>query len=285
MPAVMPSQGNFGETQPQLTGSSLPILGVAGDQQAATFGQTCLEPGMIKSTYGTGCFMLANTGDGAPRSKNRLLTTIAWQRAAKVTYALEGSIFMAGATVQWLRDQLGLFEDAGQTETLARDADEAGGVYLVPAFVGLGAPYWDADARAAIVGLTRGTGREEIVRAGLESVAFQSRDLIEAMAGDMTAGGLDAPGRIRVDGGMAANNWFLQCLADQLGMPVERARHAETTALGAGYLAGLEAGFFPSMESLSNAWSADRTFEPKLSEDRREHLYTGWKAAVGRVLS
>ena len=251
LPQVAPSQGRFGVTEASQVGGGVPILGVAGDQQAATFGQTCFAPGMIKSTYGTGCFMLANSGATPALSEHRLLTTIAWQRGGDITYALEGSIFMAGATVQWLRDQLGVIDDAAQTEALASAADDADGVYLVPAFVGMGAPYWDADARAAITGLTRGTGRAEIVRAGLESVALQSRDLIEAMAGDMAVSNLDPPDRIRVDGGMAANNWFLQCLADQLGMPVERARFTETTALGAGYLAGLEAGVFSSPESLS----------------------------------
>lgn len=285
LPKVVPCQGSFGITDASQVGVSLPILGVAGDQQAATFGQTCFAPGMIKSTYGTGCFMLVNSGAAAARSEHKLLTTIAWQREDDITYALEGSIFMAGATMQWLRDNLGLIDDTAQTEALAEAADEEAGVYLVPAFAGMGAPYWDADARAAITGLTRGAGRAEIIRAGLESVAYQSRDLIEAMAGDMAASNLGSPDRIRVDGGMAANNWFLQCLADHLGMPVERARYTETTALGAGYLAGLEAGVFSSLASLKGAWSADRAFEPKMSEDRRESLYAGWQAAVRRVLN
>ncbi len=285
LPDVLPSQGAFGETGSSTAGAALPILGVAGDQQAATFGQACFEPGMIKSTYGTGCFMLANTGRKAARSENRLLTTIAWQRGLEIDYALEGSIFMAGAIMQWLRDQLGLFADTPETAELAAAADAASGVYLVPAFVGLGAPYWDADARAAITGLTRGAGRAEIVRAGLEAVAFQSRDLIEAMAADMESSGREKPDRVRVDGGMTGNDWFLQCLADHLAMPVERARYSETTALGAGYLAGLEAGVFASSDALATIWASDAVFEPRMTTDEREDLYAGWRAAVARVLS
>ena len=284
LPEVVPSQGAFGTTDPTVIGAELPILGVAGDQQAATFGQACFEPGMIKSTYGTGCFMLANTGTTAVRSDNRLLTTVAWQRGAETLYALEGSIFMAGATIQWLRDSLGLFESAEETERLAAQADGDSGVYLVPAFVGLGAPYWDPDARAAITGLSRGAGRAEVVRAGLESVAFQSRDLIEAVAADKASQGLDRPDRLRVDGGMVANDWFVQCLADQLGMTVERTRYAESTALGAAYLAGLEAGIYASLGDLAGQWQSDRVFEPEISEDLRESRYAGWKEAVQRVL-
>ena len=284
LPEVVPSQGAFGTTDPAVTGAGLPILGVAGDQQAATFGQACFEPGMIKSTYGTGCFMLANTGKTAVRSDNRLLTTVAWQRGADTLYALEGSIFMAGATIQWLRDSLGLFENAEETGQLAVEADGDSGVYLVPAFVGLGAPYWDPDARAAITGLSRGAGRAEVVRAGLESVAFQSRDLIEAVAADKASQGLERPDRLRVDGGMVANDWFVQCLADQLGMTVERTRYAESTALGAAYLAGLEAGIYASLGDLAGQWQSDRVFEPEIGEDLRESRYAGWKEAVQRVL-
>ena len=284
LPEVMPSQGHFGTTDPSVIGAELPILGVAGDQQAATFGQACFEPGMIKSTYGTGCFMLANTGATAVQSDNRLLTTVAWQRGAESLYALEGSIFMAGATIQWLRDSLGLFKDAGETEQLAIDAADDSGVYLVPAFVGLGAPYWDPDARAAITGLSRGTGRAEVVRAGLESVAHQSRDLIEAVAADQAAQGLGRPARLRVDGGMVANDWFVQCLANQLGMVVERTQFAESTALGAAYLAGLESGMYGSLADLASQWQADRVFEPQISEDLRESRYAGWREAVQRVL-
>ena len=284
LPEVMPSQAHFGTTDPSVIGVELPILGVAGDQQAATFGQACFEPGMIKSTYGTGCFMLANTGATAVQSDNRLLTTVAWQRAGQALYALEGSIFMAGATVQWLRDSLGLFEDAGETERLAADAADDSGVYLVPAFVGLGAPYWEPDARAAITGLSRGSGRAEVVRAGLESVAYQSRDLIEAVAADKASQGLERPARLRVDGGMVANDWFVQCLADQLGMVVERTWYAESTALGAAYLAGLESGMYGSLEDLASQWQPDRVFEPGISEDLRESRYAGWQEAVKRVL-
>ena len=284
LPEVRPSQGYFGTTLEAEAGVAAPILGVAGDQQAATFGQACFEPGMIKSTYGTGCFMLANSGPQMASSKNRLLSTIAWNRGGCVDYALEGSIFMAGATVQWLRDELGLIAASEDSEAMAQKAAAASGVYLVPAFAGLGAPYWDADARGAITGLTRGAGAAEIVRAGLESVAFQSRDLIEAMAQDMESSGLARPSRIRVDGGMTQNAWFLQCLADQLGVPVERARYAETTALGAGFLAALEAGLSSSLDQIAGMWSADRTFEPQMSEDERDTLYSGWHKAVERVI-
>ncbi|MGI9415632.1 MAG: glycerol kinase GlpK [Hyphomicrobiales bacterium] len=284
LPEVVPSQADFGVSDPAVIGAELPILGVAGDQQAATFGQACFAPGMIKSTYGTGCFMLANSGATAVRSDNRLLTTVAWQRGAETVYAVEGSIFMAGATIQWLRDSLGLFDKAEDTERLAAEADGDSGVYMVPAFVGLGAPYWDPVARAAITGLSRGAGRAEVVRAGLESVAYQSRDLIEAVSADMAGQGLERPGRIRVDGGMVANDWFVQCLADQLGIPVERTRHTESTALGAAYLAGLEAGIYTSLDDLAGQWQSDRVFEPEISADLRESRYQGWQEAVQRVL-
>ena len=285
LPETLPSQGAFGVWQGAPGGPEIPILGVAGDQQAATFGQACFDPGMIKSTYGTGCFMLANSGPTAARSENRLLATIAWQRAGETHYALEGSIFMAGAIMQWLRDQLGLFADAAETAEIAASADPDSGVYLVPAFVGLGAPYWDADARAAVLGLTRGAGRAEIVRAGLEAVSFQSRDLIEAIAADMENSGRVRPDRLRIDGGMAGNDWFAQSLADQIGMPVERAQFLESTALGAGYLAGLEAGVFGSTDELAAIWSSDAVFEPAMSADQRDELYAGWAAAVSRVRS
>lgn len=285
LPDVLPSQGPFGVWASAPGAAEVPILGVAGDQQAATFGQACFRPGMVKSTYGTGCFMLANAGADVARSENRLLGTIAWQRESQTHYALEGSIFMAGAIVQWLRDQLGLFSDAAETGTIAASADPSSGVYLVPAFVGLGAPYWDAEARAAVLGLTRGAGKAEIVRAGLEAVAFQSRDLIEAIAADMARSGDVQPDRLRIDGGMAGNDWFAQSLADHIGMPVERARHLESTALGAGYLAGLEAGVFSSTDQLAEMWSSDAVFEPAMAADRREELYSGWAAAVARVRS
>ena len=285
LPEVLPSQGSFGTWAAAPGAAQVPILGVAGDQQAATFGQACFHPGMVKSTYGTGCFMLANSGKDVARSENRLLGTIAWQRNAETHYALEGSIFMAGAIMQWLRDQLGLFSDASETADIAASADPASGVYLVPAFVGLGAPYWDAEARAAVLGLTRGAGKAEIVRAGLEAVAFQSRDLIEAIAADMARSGGAQPDRLRIDGGMAGNDWFAQSLADHIGMPVERARHLESTALGAGYLAGLEAGVFGSTDQLATMWSSDAVFEPVMSTDQREGLYAGWASAVSRVRS
>ena len=285
LPEVLPSQGVFGECDLDSSGVTLPILGVAGDQQAAAFGQACFEPGTIKSTYGTGCFMLANTGPVPARSKNRLLSTIGWKREDVTSYALEGSIFMAGAIVQWLRDQLCLVEDAKETAVLAGEADADSGVYLVPAFVGLGAPYWAADARAALTGLTRGAGRPEVVRAALEAVAFQSRDLIEAISHDMVAAGQAAPTRIRVDGGMTRNDWFLQNLSDHLAMPVERARHPEATALGAGYLAGLEAGVYSSPDFLAANWTADCVFEPQMPAAQREELYAGWRSAVDRVIA
>jgi len=285
LPEVKPSCAEFGGTDASLFGKSIAISGVAGDQQAASVGQACFKPGMIKSTYGTGCFVLANTGSDKTLSANKLLTTVAYQLGNETTYALEGSIFMAGATMQWLRDQMGLFEDAAQTEAMAKAADANSGVYLVPAFAGLGAPYWDAHARGALVGLTRGAGKCEIVRAGLEAVAFQTRDLMVAIDADMRLADLGAPTRLRVDGGMVANNWFLQFLADILNMPVDRARINETTALGVAYLAGLQAGVYSNLENIEQQWQADATFEPQMSEGERDQRYAGWQQAVGRVLS
>lgn len=285
LPEVMPTQGPFGATAPGLFERAIPILGIAGDQQAATFGQTCFDPGMVKATFGTGCFLLTNVGEHAPQSTQRLLGTVAWAREGTTIFALEGSIFMAGATMQWLRDGLGLIAEAGESETLAASIDDTGGVHLVPAFAGLGAPHWDAEARGAIVGLSRGSGRAEIVRAGLEAVAFQTRDLIEAMTTDMASLELAAPSRMRVDGGMTANAWLMQFLADQLGFPVERARYPETTALGAAFLAGLEAGFFDGLEALSSLWRADAVFEPHASEAERSLKYGAWREAVERIKS
>jgi glycerol kinase len=263
----------------------LPILGIAGDQQAAAFGQACFLPGMMKSTYGTGCFALFNTGTEALASSNRLLTTIAYRLDGETTYALEGSIFIAGAAVQWLRDGLGLIRSAEETAALAEAADPAQRVFMVPAFTGLGAPFWDAGARGAIFGLTRATGRAELVRATLESVCFQTRDLMEAMRAD-GASQLEA---LRVDGGMVANDWVLQRLADLLAVPVERPTVAETTALGAAYLAGLRSGFFASggdrLARLGEAWRCAARFEPNMDEDRRAEAYAGWKSAVARVRS
>ena len=285
LPEVKPSCADFGGTEAKLFGRSIAILGVAGDQQAASIGQACFKPGMIKSTYGTGCFVLANTGADKTLSANKLLTTVAYRLGDETTYALEGSIFMAGATLQWLRDQMGMFGDAAETEAMAKAADPHSGVYLVPAFAGLGAPYWDAHARGALIGLTRGAGKAEIVRAGLEAVAFQTRDLMIAIGADMELADLGAPTRLRVDGGMVANSWFLQFLADILDMPVDRARINETTALGAAYLAGLQAGVYSDLSSIEEQWQADATFTPQMSNDERSQRYDSWQQAVKRVLS
>jgi glycerol kinase len=281
LPEVRDSSGAFGHTDERLLGRAVPITGIAGDQQAATFGQAAFQPGMIKSTYGTGCFVVLNTGGWALASKNRLLSTVAWRLGGQTTYALEGSIFIAGATVQWLRDGLRAFAKAADSEAVARRVPDTGGVYLVPAFTGLGAPHWDAHARGAILGLTRDTGLAQIVRAGLEAVCYQTRDLMLAMAAD----GAAKPVALRVDGGMARNDWLMQMLADMLDLPVERPRVTETTALGAAYLAGLSAGIYPGIEVIAKQWQRDKAFAPRLSADRREAMYAGWQAAVGRVLS
>jgi glycerol kinase len=277
LPEVRDCAGAFGETD--LLGRPVPVTGMAGDQQAATFGQACLSPGMVKSTYGTGCFALLNTGERAVRSRNRLLTTVAWRLGGKVTYALEGSIFVAGAAVQWVRDGLGAIRHAAESEALARSVPDSGGVYLVPAFTGLGAPWWDPDARGAVLGLTRDSKAAHIVRAALEAVCYQTHDLMRAMADD--AGG--APAALRVDGGMVANDWVCQYLADVLGLPVERPTVIETTALGAARLAGLAVGLHPSLDALAGTWRAQRRFEPAMEPGRRERLLAGWHDAVGRV--
>lgn len=275
LPKVVPSLGIVGETLPDLFGRAIPIAGIAGDQQAACFGQTCFRPGMVKSTYGTGCFLLAPTGDAAPVSTHRLLTTL----AAPAGYALEGSVFMAGAAVQWLRDELGIISRADEIDALAASVPDTAGVHVVPAFVGLGAPYWDPHARGAIVGLTRGTGKAHIARATLESIAFQCRDVLDAMVRDR-----GEPFReVRVDGGAAANDLLMQMQADILGVPVVRPRVTETTALGAAYLAGLGTGFWSGVDEVESLWARDRTFEPKWSDERREVAYAGWRAAVERV--
>lgn len=284
LPEVLDCAADFGVATEEVLGRAIPICGVAGDQQAATVGQTCFSPGMMKSTYGTGCFALLNTGPEKVTSHNQLLTTVGYRLDGKPTYAVEGSIFMAGATIQWVRDGLKLISDAAESEALARGADERSRVYMVPAFTGLGAPYWDPHARGAILGMTRDTGIAELVRAAIESVSFQTRDLMEAMAADMS-GGLDANAPLRVDGGMVRNNWFCQNLADLLGRPVERPRYTETTALGATYLAALQVGICGSPEDLSSAWALDRAFEPSLSSDQRDARYDGWKAAVARILT
>jgi len=282
LPEVRDCAGDFGAVTADLFDRPLPIRGVAGDQQAATVGQACFSPGMMKATYGTGCFALLNTGATPVASNNRLLTTVAYQLAGKRTYALEGAIFVAGAAVQWLRDGLGLIATAAETAAMAASADPRQDVYLVPAFVGLGAPHWDADARGAIFGLTRGTTRKELARAALESVGYQTRELIEAMKADGAGGPLTV---LRVDGGMTASDWTMQFLADILDAPVDRPKVMETTALGAAYLAGLAAGVLPEPEVFAKSWSLDRRFTPALDATTRERKWSGWKRAVGRTLS
>lgn len=280
LPQVVSSSMQYGETDSDLFGKSIPIAGMAGDQQAATFGQAAYESGAVKNTYGTGCFMLMNTGDQPVASKNKLLTTVAWRVGEEKTqFALEGSIFIAGAAIQWLRDELKLINNASETEAIATSIDSTDGVYLVPAFVGLGAPYWDQYARGTIVGLTRGSGRAQIVRATLESLAYQTRDIVSAMSADS---GLDLP-TLRVDGGAVANNFLMQFQADILGVPVQRPKVTETTALGAAYLAGLAVGFWSSQEEIAKQWEIEREFTPQMSEDQRESLYAGWRKAVERA--
>jgi glycerol kinase len=279
LPELRESAGDFGTADPALLGAAIPIRGVAGDQQAAMFGQACFKPGDVKSTYGTGCFALLNTGAHIAVSKNRLITTA----LARGQYAIEGSIFIAGAVVQWLRDELGVLASAPRSEALARRAKAADGLYFVPAFTGLGAPYWDPAARGAILGLTRDAGKAEIVRAALDSVCYQTRDLLEAMAQDAAAAGLPAPRRLKVDGGMVANNWFCQRLADLTGLAVDRPRITETTALGAAYLAGISAGIFRDEKRIAAHWTLERRFAPAMQRGERDRLYAGWQAAVARV--
>jgi len=283
MPEVAPSSGTIGTTSPDIfPGVAVPIAGIAGDQHAALFGQTCFTPGMVKNTYGTGCFVLVNTGEQAIASENRLLTTPAWSlEKGRVTYAMEGSIFIAGAAIQWLRDSMKLITTASESEYFATQVDDSAGVYVVPAFVGLGAPHWDSYARGGVFGLTAGSGRNHIVRATLESIAYQSRDVVEAMAKD--GSGTADLRTMRVDGGASANNFLMQFQADILGIPVERPVVAETTALGAAYLAGLATGFWSGLEEIRSAWKLDRRFEPKMSADERDSLYAGWQEAVRRV--
>jgi glycerol kinase len=285
LPELRDSQSDFGATHPAHFGVSIPISGVAGDQQAAAYGQACFRPGMLKATYGTGCFVLANTGATKVASATRMLSTVFHQLEGRRTYALEGAIFMAGATVQWLRDNLGLIATAAESEALARAADPKAQVYLVPAFQGLGAPFWDANAKGAILGLTRAASKADIVAAGLEAVAFQSRDLLTAMRQDMAVSGIPAPSALRVDGGMTANAWLMQRLADILGQRIEVALNPETTALGAAYHAGQHAGFFGDMDRLERAWLPARAFEPSMTETEREARYGGWLDAVARVRS
>ncbi|SNR99710.1 glycerol kinase [Anaerovirgula multivorans] len=281
LPEVKPSSTVYGYTDPQTFGAAeIPIAGAAGDQQAALFGQACFEPGMAKNTYGTGCFMLMNTGEKFVPSNNGLLTTLAWGADGKVEYALEGSIFVAGASVQWLRDELKIIRDAQETEYLATKVEDSNGVYMVPAFVGMGAPYWDMYARGTIVGLTRGAKAEHLIRATLESIAYQTRDVLEAMQEDS---GIDLQ-TLKVDGGAVANNFLMQFQSDILGVEVDRPEVTETTALGAAYLAGLAVGFWESKEEIAKKWKVERQFAPAMEEGNKEKLYKGWKKAVNRAL-
>ena len=284
LPDVRDCSADYGTSEPGLFGGAIAIRGIAGDQQAATVGQACFAPGMMKSTYGTGCFALLNTGTQAVASSNRLLTTVAYQLGGQRTYALEGSIFIAGAAVQWLRDGLGLIRTAAETGPLAAEADPAQAVYLVPAFVGLGAPYWDAECRGALYGLTRGTGPKEIARAALEAVCYQTLDLLEAMRADWPEAS-GAQTVLRVDGGMVASDWTMQRLADILGAPVDRPVVNETTALGAAYLAGLAAGVYPAPAQFADGWRLERRFSPAFDPARRAGLVAGWRDAVSRTLS
>ncbi|GAB4173266.1 MAG: glycerol kinase GlpK [Thalassobaculales bacterium] len=280
LPEVLDCAGQFGRCEPGVFGQAVPITGIAGDQQAATIGQACFAEGEVKSTYGTGCFAVLNTGGRLVQSRHKLLSTVAWRLGGHTTYALEGSIFVAGAAVQWLRDGLRLFRSAAETAGLAAAARPSG-VYLVPAFTGLGAPYWDPHARGAILGLTRDTGIAEIVRATLDAVCWQTRDLMQAMAADAGA----PVARLKVDGGMVANDWLLQRLADLVGVPVERPAVIETTALGAAYLAGIGAGLYGGLAEVAGHWRLDRRCEPALPAAEREAGYRGWAAAVARVRS
>jgi len=278
LPEVLDCAADFGTSSRELLGAEIPIAGVAGDQQAALFGQACFEPGMIKSTYGTGCFMVLNTGEQALSSSNKLLTTVGYRLNGKTTYALEGSIFVAGAAVQWLRDGIGIIDSAQQTEALAASLDSNHGVYLVPAFTGLGAPHWDPDARGAIFGITRDTGPAQLVRATLESVCYQTFDLLEAQRRDG-----QTPTRLRVDGGMVQNNWLCQFLGDLLDIVVERPVQTETTALGAAYLAGLQVGIFGSLQDIAARWQAEREFDPAMDNKTRMLLLADWHEAVIKI--
>lgn len=281
LPEVKSSSEIYGYTDSRIFGGvSIPIAGVAGDQQAALFGQACYEPGMVKNTYGTGCFMLMHTGEKMIRSKNGLLTTLAWGVDGKVGYALEGSIFVAGASIQWLRDELRLIDNAEDSEYFATKVEDTNGVYIVPAFVGLGAPYWDMYARGTIVGITRGTNRNHIIRATLESIAYQTRDVLEAMQDDA---GMDLQ-ILKVDGGAVGNNFLMQFQADILGVPVARPKVTETTALGAAYLAGLAVGYWKNRSEICKKWNMDRKFHPSIEENKKEIKYKGWKKAVRRAL-
>jgi glycerol kinase len=289
LPQVRDCSAEFGHTRADLFGRPVPILGIAGDQQAATVGQACFQPGMMKSTYGTGCFALLNTGDTPVRSDNRLLTTIAYQLDGKPTYALEGSIFVAGAVVQWLRDGLKMIRNAEETQPLAQNADPSQNVVIVPAFTGLGAPYWNAECRGAIFGLTRNSGPEEFARAALESVGFQTRDLLAAMQADMsitenTALRDAANATLRVDGGMSASEFAMQFLSDIIGAQVDRPKVLETTALGAAWLAGLRAGVYPAQSEFAAQWAIDRSFTPVMDAKKRETKYAAWRRAIDATM-
>lgn len=279
LPEVEDCSADFGVVKDQHLGGAIPVTGIAGDQQAALFGQACFDKGMAKSTYGTGCFLILNTGDKAVQSQNRLLTTVGYRLNGEVTYAVEGSIFIAGAAVQWLRDGLRLIETARETEALAEQANTESAAYLVPAFTGLGAPYWDPNARGAIFGLTRDTGIAEIVAAGLQSVCYQTKDLMTAMEAD----GAAKPVTLRVDGGMVNNNWLVQFLADILDATVERPEVTETTALGVAYLAGMQIGVFESLDQIKSLWFCESSFKSQMKEEKRTSLYEGWIQAVDRV--
>jgi len=276
LPQVRSSSEVYGLTHSQHIGAQVPIAGIAGDQQAALFGQACFEQGMAKNTYGTGCFVLMNTGQKAMMSNNGLLTTIAWGIEGKVEYALEGSIFMAGAVVQWLRDGLRMLGKASDSQAYAERAGDNGGVYLVPAFVGLGAPYWRSDIRGAVFGLSRGTTKEHFIRAAVESMAYQTRDVLTAMQADAQI----ELKELRADGGAICNDFMAQFQSDILNVPVVRPQVAQTTALGAAYLAGLATGFWSSREEIARQWAVDRQFTPSMPEQRRQALYAGWKQAV-----
>jgi len=278
LPEVLDSSADFGVTSENLFGFNIPVQGIAGDQHAALFGQACFDTGSVKSTYGTGCFVMVNTGDDALHSSNKLLSTIAYRLDGKVTYALEGSIFVAGAVIQWLRDGLELISKASDSERLAMEANQSHGVTLIPAFTGLGAPYWDPDARGAILGLTRDTGIKEIVNAALQSVCFQTKDLLQAMEKD----GIDIKA-LKVDGGMTNNQWLLQYLANSLQVDVEQPASAETTALGVAFLAGLKAGVFESLEHIQSLWQAKAEFSPQITSSEADKYYQGWLEAVSRI--
>ncbi len=279
MPEVKDSADAYGECESELFGAAIPVTGIAGDQQAAAIGQACFAPGMIKSTYGTGCFVVLNTGEEAVTSKNRMLTTVAYRVGGRVSYALEGSIFIAGAAVQWLRDGLKVIKSASETESMAASLESNRGVYLVPAFTGLGAPHWNPNARGALFGLTRDSGPVELARAALESVCYQTQDLVEAMQSDSGS----ALATLRVDGGMVVNNWAMQFLADVTGLSVDRPRVTETTAMGAAYLAGLGAGIFDSLDDISSSWQLERRFTPAINDEKRKILLDGWRRAVKKV--